>query len=152
PTGAVLLPGESGCGKSTLAASLWADGRDVLGDDTALLDAVTLRARPVTPCLCVKSGAWPYLADALPDLADMRAYRRPDGKRARYLTLRRTDDTLPVRAIVFPQYRRELSDAHWVRLDPLPALWRLLASLDPIGRRFSAADVDRLVRWVGETP
>jgi hypothetical protein len=152
PTGAVLLPGESGCGKSTLAAALWAEGYDSLGDDTTVLDAVTMRARPVTPCLCVKAGACPHLADAVPSLAGARSYRRPDGKRARYLTLRRTDDTFPVRAIVFPQYRRGVDGVCWERLDPLPALWRLLNCLDPIGRRFTAADVDRLVRWVSRTP
>jgi hypothetical protein len=88
----------------------------------------------------------------LPALSHAKTFRRPDGKRVRYLTLRRSDESLPVRAIAFPQYRREMRGARLARLDPVPALQRLLACLDPIGRRFSAADVDRLVRWVSQTP
>lgn len=113
---------------------------------------LTDSAAPDDVALCIKSGAWAHRAAALPALAEARSYRRPDGKRARYLPLRATDESFPVRAIIFPRWRRETHSARCTRLEPPPALRRLLACLDPIGRRFSAADADRLIRWVAGTP
>jgi energy-coupling factor transporter ATP-binding protein EcfA2 len=150
--GAVLFAGEAGCGKSTLVAALWAAGHDVRCDDTVVLDGADLRARPVTPYLCLKSGSWPHLDRFLPELACAPGFRRWDGRRARYLRLPEGDASPAVRAIVFPTYRRGGRAACCRRLDPATALARLLACIDPIGRRFSATDVERLVRWVARTP
>lgn len=155
--GGILFPGPSGCGKSTLAAALWAAGKDVAGDDTVVLDGASLRVRPVTPQLCVKSGSWRELEPRIPSLASARVYRRPDGKRARYLALtphvmEPAESSFSVRAIVFPSFGKEGKRARCYRLRPVQALWRLLPCIDPIGHRLTAADVDRLIRWVADTP
>ncbi len=151
--GTVLFAGASGRGKSTLMAALLADGENVLCDDTVLLEPGLQRVRPVTPYLCVKSGAWPVLAERLPELAGLPIYTRPDGHRARYLCVDplRADEGHEVSAIVFPQYQKGVRP-RMTRIGGFLALRALLPSLDPIGHSLGAEDVERLIEWLGAIP
>jgi hypothetical protein len=156
--GVVLFAGASGCGKSTLMAGLLAAGHSVLGDDTVVLERDTMQVRPLTPYLCVKSGSWDALAARLPELAAAPEFVRADDARVRYLV---ADGFSPkgradhagaerVKAIVFPRYQAGAAP-RLTRIAGFLALKELLPSLDPIGHDLTAADIDRLIGWMGET-
>ncbi|HLF11292.1 MAG TPA: PqqD family peptide modification chaperone [Gammaproteobacteria bacterium] len=153
--GVVLFPGASGCGKSTLMAGLLAEGRRVLSDDTAVFERETMRVRPLTPYLCIKSGSWDALARRLPELMLQPAFVRADDAHVRYLLpdgyspLTRGDSTTgeEVRTVVFPHYHAGAA-TRLTRIAGFLALKELLPSLDPIGHDLEASDIDRLIGWM----
>jgi hypothetical protein len=155
--GCVLLPAAPGSGKTSLTAALIRAGFAYLSDEVALLEAGTLRVRPVPVSLCVKEGAWDLLAPLYPELRGLAVHRRWDSKRVRYLNP--PADALdpepevshPVRWIVFPRYAPGAQTA----LRPLrraDALHRLLEQCLAMPAPLDHAKLDALVRWIGGVP
>ena len=82
----MLLVGKTGAGKSTLSLGLHGRGFALAGDDLAdLRYDGSVRAVPFAVTL--KRGAWALLADRHGDVANVETFRRPDGKKARYLPI-----------------------------------------------------------------
>ena len=151
--GALLLPGEAGHGKSTLSAGLAARGFDMLCDDTALLAGEPPLVRCIPTGLCVKRGAYSVLESLYPRLPSLPEWRRPDGRRARYLMpgddlpWAKSDAEVDVRWIVFPQYR---ADRDTVLL-PLPrheALARLLRGVYFLSGALDERNLEKLIAWI----
>jgi len=154
PSGAVLFPGVSGAGKSTLMAGLLGAGHDVLADDTVVFDRASMRFRPLTPNLCVKEGSWDALLPRFPGLTDRPDYHRADGAHVRYLLAPGFSplhaghgEGEDVRALVFPRYDAR-AVTRLTRIAGFLALKQLLPSIDPIGHRFTADDIDQLISWM----
>jgi hypothetical protein len=83
---AMLLLGKTGAGKSTLSLGLHGAGFVLAGDDLAdLRYDGTVRAVPFAVTL--KRGAWQLLEDRHGEVAAVETFRRPDGKKARYLPI-----------------------------------------------------------------
>jgi hypothetical protein len=156
PLGAVLFPGASGAGKSTLMAGLLGAGYDVLADDTVVFDRGSMRFRPLTPYLCVKNGSWDTLMERFPDLLELPDFHRADGAHVRYIVApgfspMRGDreGSEDVRALVFPRYDARAT-TRLTRIAGFMALKELLPSIDPIGHRFTAGDIDQLIGWMAQ--
>lgn len=83
----LLLCGNPGAGKTTLALALVRAGLGFMADDVTVLDsaghAIGLAFAPA-----VKSGSWPILTEFFPELGKSPVYRRPDGRRVRFLVPR----------------------------------------------------------------
>jgi hypothetical protein len=150
---ALLLPGEAGHGKSTLSAGLAARGFHMLCDDTTLLAGEPPLVRCLPTGLCIKRGAYSVLESDYPQLAALPEWRRPDGKRARYLMAGRDlpwaapDAAVAVRWIVFPRYHPD----HDTALMPLPkheALARLLRGVCFLSGSLDQRNLDRLIAWI----
>jgi hypothetical protein len=148
--GVVLFPAPSGSGKSTLMAGLLAAGHEVLGDDTVVFQRATLKVRPLTPYICVKSGSWDTIAGYHADFLARPAFLRADNARVRYLVGENRDpmgQAEPVRSIVFPRFERD-APLSLKPLDGFAAFTELLKEIDPIGRELEPADIDRLIDWI----
>jgi hypothetical protein len=151
----ILLPGMSGSGKSTLTAALVASGLQLLGDDTVVLDAESLAARPVPFGICVKDGAWQLLASRYPGLAELPIHNRLDGKRVRYLVGSQKglwadpDARFDVQDIAFIQ-RVEDKPAALIPIPRSEALVRLTTEFCLLADRLDARKVAGLIAWIGE--
>jgi hypothetical protein len=149
--GAILFPGASGAGKSTLMAGLLGAGYDVLADDTVVFDRESMRFRPLTPYLCVKEGSWETLLPRFPELMSRPDYHRVDRAHVRYLLApgfsRGHNEGEDVRALVFPRYDARAT-TRLTRIAGFMALKELLPSIDPIGHKFTADDIDQLIGWM----
>ena len=150
---ALLLPGDAGHGKSTLSAGLAARGFDMLCDDTTLLAGEPPLVRSIPTGLCIKRGAYPVLEPHYPQLASLPEWRRPDGRRARYLMPGRDlpwaapDAAVGVHWIVFPRYHPDRGTA----LLPLPrheALARLLRGVCFLSGSLDERNLDKLIAWI----
>jgi hypothetical protein len=100
----ILISGAPGAGKTTLSMNLMSAGFEYGGDDIVLITPEgDVAAVPFAPT--VKSGAWDIVGKIYPELFDAPIYRRPDGKRVRYLlpALAARNISYPVRWIVFIQ-------------------------------------------------
>jgi hypothetical protein len=151
----ILLPGVSGSGKSTLTAALVASGLQLLGDDTVVLDAESLSARPVPFGICVKDGAWQLLSSRFPGLLEQPIHNRLDGKRVRYLV--GTDPAswanpasrFEVRGIAFIRRIPEARGA-LVPISRSEALSRLTTEFCLLADRLDAKKIAELVGWIGK--
>jgi hypothetical protein len=147
----VVLPAASGHGKSTLTAALVAEGYGYLTDDFVILTEPSIRACPVPLGLGLKEGSWAVLADRIPALFEQRVHVRADGKRIRYLPLppAAPNECVPVRALVYPQYRPSAT-TNYRRIRPAEALTLLAAA--GYETRLSGRTVRSLVEWVCAVP
>jgi len=80
----LLLSGVPGAGKTTLCVALAKSGWDYQGDDIVRLES-SGKAMGTPFAACVKSDAWPLVAEYAPEIAELPIYRRSDGKDVRYL-------------------------------------------------------------------
>lgn len=80
----LFLSGAPGAGKTTLALALCAAGWSFGADDIVRVHPDG-QACPVPFAACAKSGAWPLLEPAWPELGRMAAWRRGDGQTVRYV-------------------------------------------------------------------
>jgi hypothetical protein len=148
----LVLPGPSGAGKSTLAAALALEGLPLLGDDTIVLAADPVLARPMPFSICLKPGAWEMLGPRLPRLDRQATHTRPDGKRVRYLVpTQPVTNSMPVGWIVFPQ-RCTSTSAELVPIGRAETLGRLLGESCPLGDPLDAGRVAKLVEWISRIP
>jgi hypothetical protein len=150
---ALLLPGDAGHGKSTLSAGLAARGFDMLCDDTTLLAGEPPLVRSIPTGLCIKRGAYAVLEPHYPRLASLPEWRRPDGRRARYLMPGRDlpwagpDAAVGVSWIVFPRYHPDRGTT----LLPLPrheALARLLRGVCFLSGSLDERNLEKLIAWI----
>lgn len=153
PEGAILLPAAPGSGKTCLSLAAASRGFAWYSDEITLLEAGTFHARAVPACATVKQPAWPVVAAIFPEIRDLPAYRRIDGKICRYLPPPplpgdpRRQRAWPVRALVFPRFVA----GQPARLRPVSralALERLFAECLALRLCLDAATVGRLVGWL----
>jgi hypothetical protein len=148
----IVLPAPSGSGKSTLTAALVMAGYGYCTDDFAILSGPPIGVLPVPLGIGLKEGSWDALADRMPALAALPTHVRADGKRVRYLPMRLAHSgggALPVRALVFPQYRAGEA-ARCRPMRPADALVRLAAS--GYDARLSTETVRSLIDWLCDVP
>jgi hypothetical protein len=149
----VILSGQSGSGKSTFAAGAVAAGASFVSDDYAPLERGSWLVWPVPYAPSIKRGSWEALSRAYPDLANAPVHQL-GGLELRYLELaeaRRVplDQGLPVRLLVFPQYR-ENADFTLHRLTPTEALTELCVARPLLDRQSDV--LAELLRWVESVP
>ena len=150
---ALLLPGNAGYGKSTLSAALAAKGFDMLCDDTALIGGEPPMVRSIPMGLCLKRGSCSVLQPFYPQLPSLAEWRRPDGKRARYLMPGEdvrwagADAAVAARWLAFPRYHPD----HATALLPLAkheALARLLPGIYLLSGSLDAENLESLIAWI----
>jgi hypothetical protein len=145
----LLLTGPPGAGKTTLALALAGSGFGLAGDDLVLL-ATQGRVTGVPFAAAVKAGAWRLIAPFRPDLMDAAVFRRPDGRRVRYLPpdgpLQAA--SLPVGWLVSLERRRGAEPA-LTPADPVEAMRWLLREAHAEGRRLTPAGFEALGRAIG---
>jgi hypothetical protein len=149
----ILLPAVSGNGKSTLTAALSTAGYEYLTDDFAILTPPPIRVRAVRLGIGLKEGSWPVLADRIPALAELPIHVRTDGKRIRYLPMPRgalRDEPVPVRALVFSEYRPSALETTCRAIRPADALLRLATA--GYDARLCEETVRAFVEWLSNVP
>lgn len=151
-TSCLILAGAPGSGKTTLTAGLVYAGFQYFSDEVGLLEEATLDLRPFPLGLGIKPGAVEILSGAFPQLAEMPAHSREDGKRVRYLSLSRErcapfDTTRPARWLIFPRY-----DPHGgTALTPIAnseALRELMHECMVLPDLLDEPRVRRFVQWI----
>lgn len=149
----VLLCGNPGAGKTTLTLALAQVGFGFAADDVTLLNSDGLGVGlPFAPA--VKPGAWSLLAKHVPGLDIAPIFRRPDGKRVRYVvptSITVSSAPRPIGAVIL--LRRD----HNARpsldpVDPVAALRGLLSGAFAPGGELSAAAFDVLAGVIGSAP
>jgi len=143
---AIILPGQAGVGKSTLTAALAASGWTYLSSELALIDPNTLQVAPYPMPIGLKNKSVKPLADFIPDLAKEPVHTRTDGRQLRYFMPddTRTQGTLPVAALVFPEYQFDLPAPELCALAPLAVLQALAATCSS-DRPLAAMDIKALL-------
>jgi len=149
----ILLPAPSGSGKSTLTAGLVHAGYQYFSDEAALLEEGDFGTIPVPVSFCVKSAAWTLLMPLYPELANLAAHERQDGKVVRYMPPparslpKDLGKSLPIRRIIFPAYVPN-STTVLRRLSKADALARLLSQCLAVPLDLNPDRVGALVRWI----
>jgi hypothetical protein len=143
-----LLLGQPGAGKTSLTIALAETGFDYGSDDIALI-GTDGRARGVPFAPAAKSGIWPLLKSARPDLAATPIHRRSDHKRVRYLTPLRpcTSEAHAASTLLF--LRRRLSESpRLVPVDAVTTLKELIRNGYTASGRLSGAGARGLAHLV----
>lgn len=100
-SGGIVLIGDSGSGKTTLTLGLMLRGFAPLSDDVTLLEPTTLAARPFRRAFHLEEGTRQILEGRdLPATWDLAAM--PSGY---FLPPRWAPGPVPIRCVLFPQYR-----------------------------------------------
>jgi hypothetical protein len=147
----ILLPGVAGAGKSTLTAALLHHGLEYLSDDMVPIDAVSRRAIPLSPPLCIKAGSVALLGSRYPALPESRVYQRDD-QPVRYLTP--PDHSLAplrdrrVQSLIFPRYQPG-AEAGLTEIPASDAFQRLLDAGIFAHRPRDPERLGELVDWIG---
>lgn len=117
---ALVLPGQAGAGKSTLTAALGASGWTYLSDELALIDPNTLQVAPYPMPIGLKNKSVKPLADFIPGLTREPVHTRADGRQVRYFmpTDSQIDGSLPIAALVFPNYQPSAKNDNPNTLEP----------------------------------
>lgn len=155
--GCALIVGGSDSGKSTLVAALAADGCRMLADDTVIIGAGTLHARPLRFGICLKESVWGFLGDRYAMLADRLVHHDLDDRPVRYISPREacfhdgSPASRPVRAIVFPTLVTT-DTAGCFPLETRSAIERMLHHFCPLGADGSGVSIDSLIDWMREIP
>ena len=153
----MLLAGVAGSGKSTLTAALLANGFAYCADDLVLLTDAPVRVRGVPVRLGLKAGSWKVVTEAWPELADLHAHLRADGKLIRYFLPSGSEPvdepSIDYRAssLVFPRY----GDGLTTSMQELPkgqALMMLTQAGYDFAEVINKDVVSTLVAWISDLP
>lgn len=123
----LLLVGAPGAGKTTLGIALVQAGFELAADDVALVDGDGMVLGLPFP-FAAKAGSWPLIARHWPDARIGPIYRRPDGRRVRFLLPDRLASSVSRRigAVVLLD-RRDGAGTCVRNIDPVDALGALIA-------------------------
>jgi hypothetical protein len=146
----ILLPAASGSGKSSLTAALTHGGFRYFSDEVGLVERSTLQVVPVPLAVCVKSTGFEVMSRYYPEIAQLPAHKRDDGKVVVYVQpkpeeMRREPGF--VSHIFFPQYL----EGEPTRLEPLSrsvAFTRLMDQCVALRCRLDRDTVRDIVRWI----
>jgi hypothetical protein len=148
----ILLPAAAGSGKSSLTAALTHRGFRYFSDEVALLENGTLKVPPVPLAFCIKKTGWDLIARYFPQLFDMPAHKRGDGKVVRYmapstcgLVVQRA--SAPVSHIIFPRYDAN-AQTELTAVPRSEALRRLMAECLALRERLTRENVKELIAWI----
>lgn len=147
----LLLCGQPGAGKSTLTLALAHAGFGFAADDVTLLGSGG-GGLGLPFAAAVKPGAWPLLAEICPDLDAAPVFRRPDGRRVRYIlpkaSVPASPSPRPVGWVVLLRRGRD-ANARLEPLDPVDALRGLLGGAYAPGGELSGTAFDVLAQVIG---
>lgn len=147
----LLLCGQPGAGKTTLTLALAHAGFGFAADDVTLLDSGG-GGLGLPFAAAVKPGAWPLLAEICPDLDAAPVFRRPDGRRIRYIlpkaSVPASPSPRPVGWVVLLRRGRD-ANARLEPLDPVDALRGLLDGAYAPGGELSGTAFDVLAQVIG---
>lgn len=147
----VLLCGNPGAGKTTLTLALAQAKFGFVSDDVTLLSA-SGHGIGLPFAAAVKSGAWPLLGEYYPDLDAKPLFRRPDGKRVRYVVPKEFSlGSLSPRPIgwVILLHRDRHSSPNLARVDAVSALRGLLNGAFAPGQELGSTAFDVLTQVIG---
>lgn len=139
----LLISGQPGAGKTTLTLALAAAGWGYGSDDIVRVSPAGFAGVPFSPA--VKAGAWPLLAERLPQIHGLATHLRRDGQHVRYATVGgfasgRVDR---VRwALILD--RRDGAAAALEPVDPLSMLTHLLGGAYSADHRLAGDTLQRL--------
>jgi hypothetical protein len=148
----ILLPAPSGSGKSSLTAALTHGGFRYFSDEVGLIERGTLQVVPVPLAVCVKSTGFDVMSRYYPEIAQLPAHKRDDGKVVVYVQPKPSDmrrEPGLVSHIFFPQF----VPGEATRLQPLSrtaAFTRLMDQCVALRCRLDRDTVGDMVRWISK--
>ena len=146
----ILFPAAAGSGKSSLTAAMTHRGYRYYSDEVALVQRQTFHVPPMPLAICVKDSGWEVMSKYFPNIANLFAHRRGDGKLVRYVPPPEdaaSHQPAPVSHIVFPRYAKDGS-THLKPLRRAEALGRLMGECLALGQRLDRENVARIVNWM----
>ena len=148
----LCAPRESG--KSTLSAYLAAHGFTLISDEPALLSMDTSSISSVEMPISLKEGTWSILAGEWPQISDAPIHIRSDGRRIKFLHLKRESAIKAQRRlthIVFPEYVPS-SPAYIEALSPLRTLTLLNEGGMLLGKGMNREGFEQFLKIVCSLP